>query len=145
VTLAADDDPEVRAAAARSSYIADEFGLTADGQFATSPANRFVDWQQEGETTTLSFRCPNIATAKRFLAIMTGLRAREMTHPSDEKQTQQPAAKADEFAVQPRRLPDVLIDNEQSEVVDLPRKGVVKPVVNVAKGSIRLPDVLIED
>ena len=68
-----------------------------------------------------------------------------MTHPSDEKQTQPPAAKPDELADEPRRLPDVLIDHEQPEVFDLPRKGVGKPVVNVSKGSIRLPDVLIED
>lgn len=65
ITVAADDDPKVRAAAAPSSYIANEFSLTPDGRPATSPADRFVDWQQEGETTTLSFRCPNITTAKR--------------------------------------------------------------------------------
>ncbi|MGM0490620.1 MAG: hypothetical protein ACQESR_28165 [Planctomycetota bacterium] len=76
---------------------------------------------------------------------MTGLSARKMTHPSDERQTQQPTAKANELADEPRHLPDVLIDDEQPEVFDLPRKGVVKPVVNVSKGSIRLPDVLVED
>lgn len=145
VTLAADDDQKVSAAAARSSYIANEFSLTPEGQFATSPADRYVDWQQEGEMTSLSFRCPNIATVKRFLAIITGLSAREMTHPSDEKQTPTPAAKTNELADEPRRLPDVLIDDEQLEVFDLPRKGVAKPVVNVSKGSTRLPDVLIED
>ena len=145
VTLAADDDPKVRAAAARSSYIANEFSLTPNGKSATSPADRFVDWEQEGETTKLSFRCPNSGTAKRLLAIIAGLCAREMTHPSNEKQTQPPAAKPAELADEPRRLPDVLIDDEPPEIFDLPRRGVVKPVVNVSKGSIRLPDVLIED
>ncbi|MGM0485997.1 MAG: phage integrase N-terminal SAM-like domain-containing protein [Planctomycetota bacterium] len=106
------------------SYIANEFNLTPHGQSAISLADCFVDWQQEGETTTLSLRCPNIATAKRFLAIVTGLSARKMTHPSDERQTQQPTAKANELADEPRHLPDVLIDDEQSEVFDLPRKGV---------------------
>ncbi|MFO7906004.1 MAG: hypothetical protein R6U98_25315, partial [Pirellulaceae bacterium] len=129
----------------RTSYIASEFNLTSDGQSAISLADCFVDWQREGETNILSLRCPNIATAKRFLAIMTGLSARKMTHPSDERQTQQPTAKANELADEPRHLPDVLIDDEQPEVFDLPRKGVVKPVVNVSKGSIRLPDVLVED
>lgn len=84
---------------------------------------------------------------------MTGLSAREMTHPSDQKQTQPPPAKGNEAdapakgneADELSRLPDVLIDDEQPDVFDLPRKGVVKPVANVSKGSIRLPDVLIED
>ena len=66
-------------------------------------------------------------------------------HPSDEKQTQAPTAKANEAVDEPRRLPDVLVDDEQPEVFDLPRSGNAKPVVNVSKGSLRLPDVLIED
>jgi hypothetical protein len=99
-----------------------------------------------GETAVFSFCCETIATARRFRIILMGLSAREMRHPADEKQTRQTAAKADSIADEPRRLPDVLIDDdEQSETCDLPRSGVVKPVVDVSPCSIRLPDVLIED
>ena len=147
VTLAADEDPMVRAAAARSSYIAEKFSLTPDGQSGTSPADRFVEWQHEGEMTTFSFRCLDISTAKRIRAILTGLSAREMTHPSNQRQP--PAEKSDDVPVDapdgPKRLPDVIMDEEQPEVFDLPRQGVPKAVLNVSKASVRLPDVLIDE
>lgn len=145
ITLAADNEPTVRAAAARSSYIANEFSLTADDQSATSPANRFVNWEQEGETTTFSFRCPDIATAKRFLAIVTGLSAREMVHRSKEGQTPPPLDQTDDIPTELKRLPDVILDDEQPEVFDLPRQGVPKAVLDVSKGTVRLPDVLIDE
>lgn len=119
ITLVADDDPVVRAAAARSSYIASEFSLTPDDQSAISPAVRFVDWRQEG------------------------LSVRKMTHRSDEKQIQPHADKGNDLADEPKRLPDVIMDEETSQVLDLPRNGTPKAVMNVAKASVRLPDILI--
>ncbi len=145
VTLAADDDQTVRAAAAQSSYIANEFSLTRDGQSAKSLLDRFVDWRQEGETMTFSLRCRDIATAKRILAIVTGFSVREMTHRADEKQLPPPAAKPNGPPNEPQRLPDVIMDEELPQVLDLPRHGTPKAVMNVSKAPLRLPDVLIDE
>ena len=68
-----------------------------------------------------------------------------MTHPSKEKQTPSRAVKTNDTADEPRRLPDVIMDNEPAEVFDIPRQAIPKPVHNVLKGSLRLPDVLIDD
>ena len=65
-----------------------------------------------------------------------------MSSPSDKTLTRE---KPVEVIADPGRLPDLLIDNDRSDLVDLPRMGVAKPVVNVVKGTARLPDVLIEN
>lgn len=145
VTLAVDDDLTVRTAAARSSYIVRAFNLTQYDQSAKSLGNRYVDWRQEGEITTFSFRCPDISTAKQFLAIVTGLVARQMTHRSDEKQTPPPTDRSNDLPDEPTRLPDMIMDDEQPEVFDFPRQGIPKEVLNVSKASVRLPELLIDE
>lgn len=46
---------------------------------------------------------------------------------------------------EPKHLPDVITDDEELEVVDLPRQGIPKDVLNVSKASARLPELLIDD
>ena len=144
IALAKDDAPVVRAAA-RSSCIANEFSLTPDDQSAINSADCFVDWRQEGETTTFSFRFPDISTAKRCLAIVTGRIMREMTNRPDEKQMHPRDDKTNDAPGEPKRLPDVIMDEEPPQVFDLPRHGTPKAVMSISKASVRLPDVLIDE
>ena len=144
VTLAVDDDPAVRAAAGQSSDLAREINLTHGDQSATSLAERLVDWRQEDEAT-FSFRCTNLAVAKRLRAIITGLSVREMTHRSDETQTRPAVDKFDDVHGEPTRLPDVIMGGTPPQASDLPRRGTPKAVINVAKSSVRLPDVLVDE
>jgi hypothetical protein len=142
VTLAADGDIKVRVAAARSSYIAKEFGLTGDNQFGKSLAERLVHWEQVDETTMLSFQCPDLSVARQALAILAGIAAKQMIQRSDEKQAQpQPKPGADV----PAYLPDLIVDEVQPESFDLPRQGVPKDVLNISKASIRLPELLTDN
>jgi hypothetical protein len=143
-TLAADGDPKVRAAAARSSFVQNELQLTPDDQSAKSPADRFVDWQQEEQTTIFSFRCPDITTARQLLAIIAGSMAMQTIHRPDEKRTQPPSDRSSDATNDSPRLPDVILDDGQPEVFDLPYKGVPKDVLNISKASIRLPQLLID-
>lgn len=68
-----------------------------------------------------------------------------MTCPPGKNQTPQPIGNESDSTVEPAHLPDALVDDDPSEVCDLPRIGVAKPVVNITKATVRLPDVLIED
>jgi len=68
-----------------------------------------------------------------------------MTHRTDEKQTQPSTGRADDLPDEPNRLPDVIVDDAQPEVIDLPRQGIPKDVLNVTKASARLPELLIDE
>ena len=68
-----------------------------------------------------------------------------MTHRSDEKQTQQQPDRTSHTAEDPTRLPDGIVDEKTPEVVDLPRQGTPKEVLNVSKASRRLPQLLMDE
>jgi hypothetical protein len=145
VTLAADSEPEVRAAAARSSYIANEFCLTPDDQAAKNPVGRFVDWRLEDQAAIFSVRCSDVSAAQQLLAILAGFTARQMAHRSDEKKKQPPPDQTNEAAVEALHLPDVILDDKQLEAFDLPRRGTPKDVANIQRESVRLPELLIDE
>lgn len=145
VTLSMDEDPAVRGAAGRSAFVAHESSLTQDGGSAISHADRFVRVQHDGEAVVLLLRCPNESVARRLRAAVTGLSVREMAHPSEQKSAKPTPDRNCTAPDKPTRLPDVLIDEEQSSAIDLPRRGTVSSVPNVSQGSIRLPDVLIDE
>lgn len=42
-------------------------------------------------------------------------------------------------------VPDLLFDEVQVEVVDLPRRGIAKDVENVTKATVRLPERLYDE
>jgi len=68
-----------------------------------------------------------------------------MTYRTDEKQTQPSTGRPDDLPDEPELLPDVIVDDAQPEVIDLPRQGISKDVSNVSKASARLPELLIDE
>jgi len=69
----------------------------------------------------------------------------KMTNPTDEKKSQSSADHSKNVPDEHDRLPDKIVDEEQPEIVDLPRPGIPKDVLNVSKASTRLPELLIEE
>lgn len=68
-----------------------------------------------------------------------------MTHRSNEKPVQPLTQKSHNDTDESNHLPDVIADDEELEVCDLPRQGIPKDVLDVSKASERLPELLMDD
>jgi hypothetical protein len=68
-----------------------------------------------------------------------------MAQPSHDNASGTGKTRAQAAPDQPRHLPDVLVAEDSQNIVDLPRQGAPREVVNLAKAPNRLPALLIDE
>lgn len=137
--LACDVVPEVRREAMRAGHVAGLLGLTSVVKAATSPAEAFVESRLDGPLMTFTYRPNSRDESARLISIIAAWKATGMSD-----QTKKEGARRQRVTDDENHLPDMIQEGDQFEMVDLPRPGIAKDVLDVTKATRRLPDVLIE-
>jgi hypothetical protein len=138
--LAFDSEPLVRREAMRSDHVLALLGLTSNHDPAINPAENLVESQQDGPLMTFTYRPNNAEETARLISTIAAWKATGMADRTEEKAIRDSTGTEND-----NYLPDMIFDEDQIEIVDLPRYGTPKDVLNVTKASDRLPDLLIED
>ncbi|MCG8586175.1 MAG: hypothetical protein MI757_15820 [Pirellulales bacterium] len=137
--LACDNSPEVRREAMRADHVVELLGLTSDARPATSPAEAFVESRLDGPMVTYTYRPNSQNESARLISIIAAWKATGMADKTRKEEGRRRRTSEGE-----NHLPDLIQQGDQFEVIDLPRPGTAKEVVEVTKATRRLPDVLIE-